>query len=341
MQSNGRNYRMSPLRLLTVVAFLLCLAQNLAAGEKWVVTDSELTVWDSPDYQNRLGMVTRGYEIDAIAIEGDMIRFEYEGKTAYVATYCCKKVADTPAVEALDAQEMGTAATSAENTSVKAVPAENGVKVEQTGGDAKAGKTDVFDTGKLHSKMGWAAIPLMLFGVVFLVVGLAAVVFTVCYAFCPKALASWFNDRCDADVIPAKRFNKLLLPPVYAAIGMIAASCVMSAVTVAVGSSFIEDAPDNPGGTWILTACLGILANLAVVFSVPFFILRHWYKKYRDLYGKKAARWMTVYSIMGVMAIYLICVVIAYVVFGLVALLLLLLILCVCFPTRYYLVRRW
>ncbi|MDE5987214.1 MAG: hypothetical protein K2H16_08070 [Prevotella sp.] len=327
------------MKRMAVVALLLCLVQNLAAGEKWVVTDSELTVWDSPNYQKQLGMVTRGYEIDAIAIEGDMIRFEYEGNTAYVATYCCKRVVDTPAVASLDAQEAETAVAPVEKAPVKAVPAENGVKVEQAGGDAKAGKTDAFDTGKLHSKMGWAAIPLMLFGVVFLIVGLAAMVFTVCYAFKPKALASWFNDRCDADVIPAKRFNKLLLPPVYAAIGMMVASCVMSGVTVAVGSGFIEDTPDHPGGMWILMACLGILANLAVVFSVPFFILRHWYKKYRDLYGKKAARWMTVYSIMGLMAIYLICVVMAYAVFGLVALLLLLLILCVCFPTRYYIVR--
>ncbi len=339
MHSGDWICRVLPLKRMAVVALLLCLVQNLAAGEKWVVTDSELTVWDSPNYQKQLGMVTRGYEIDAIAIEGDMIRFEYEGNTAYVATYCCKRVVDTPAVASLDAQEAETAVAPVEKAPVKAVPAENGVKVEQAGGDAKAGKTDAFDTGKLHSKMGWAAIPLMLFGVVFLIVGLAAMVFTVCYAFKPKALASWFNDRCDADVIPAKRFNKLLLPPVYAAIGMMVASCVMSGVTVAVGSGFIEDTPDHPGGMWILMACLGILANLAVVFSVPFFILRHWYKKYRDLYGKKAARWMTVYSIMGLMAIYLICVVMAYAVFGLVALLLLLLILCVCFPTRYYIVR--
>lgn len=80
-----------------ILLFLLSslVAVNVLAQRKWVVSDQDLTVWDSPNYLNKLGMVHRGYEITETGMDGDMIRFEFEGQTAYVATYCCKLLEET------------------------------------------------------------------------------------------------------------------------------------------------------------------------------------------------------------------------------------------------------
>ncbi len=80
-----------------ILLFLLSLlvAANVSAQRKWIVSDQDLTVWDSPNYLNKLGMVHRGYEITETGMDGDMIRFEFEGQTAYVATYCCKLAEQT------------------------------------------------------------------------------------------------------------------------------------------------------------------------------------------------------------------------------------------------------
>lgn len=74
------------------------------AQRRWVVTDEDLTVWDSPNYLNKLGMIHRGYEITETGMDGDMIRFEYHGKTAYVAEYCCKLLKQEPAKKTEPAQ---------------------------------------------------------------------------------------------------------------------------------------------------------------------------------------------------------------------------------------------
>ena len=74
------------------------------AQRRWVVTDEDLTVWDSPQYLNKLGMIHRGYEITETGMDGDMIRFEYHGKTAYVAEYCCKLLKQEPAKKTEPAQ---------------------------------------------------------------------------------------------------------------------------------------------------------------------------------------------------------------------------------------------
>ena len=56
---------------LTLLLIVTCTLQ-LLASEKWIVTDQDLTVWDSPDYLNKLGVIHRGYEIEAEGFEGDM-----------------------------------------------------------------------------------------------------------------------------------------------------------------------------------------------------------------------------------------------------------------------------
>ncbi|MCM1079563.1 MAG: hypothetical protein NC344_08125 [Bacteroidales bacterium] len=328
-------------RILLLLVLLLCGAlQNAAATEKWVVTDRELTVWDSPQYYNKLGIVTRGYEIDAVAIEGDMIRFEYNGQTAYVAAYCCERVADAGTAEKTSAGDAvkTESVTQAGSNAVKAAGTSQ-AKGKAAGNAMPAGEA-VTAASPSAGLWNLLAIPMLLLGLVFMAAALVSIVFTVCYVFAPRKLAAWFNEKCGENVIPAKRLNRLLLPPVYAAIGTMAASVLVSGVGMSVVSCFEPGAMTEPEGMTAVAVVAAFLAGVALVFSVPFFILRHWYRKYRALYGKKAARWMTVYSIMGLVAIYLICVAVAYIVIGLVALLLFLLILCVCFPTRYYLVRR-
>ena len=84
------------LKRLILFFLLSCLAVCCAlAQQKWVVADEDLTVWDSPNYLHKLGMVHKGYEITQTGLEGDMIQFNYDGQTAYVATYCCKPLRET------------------------------------------------------------------------------------------------------------------------------------------------------------------------------------------------------------------------------------------------------
>lgn len=77
---------------LVMVGILASLSVMADKGDKWRVTDQDLTVWDSPNYLQKIGMIHRGYEIEELGMDGDMIKFEYKGQTAYVATYCCERI---------------------------------------------------------------------------------------------------------------------------------------------------------------------------------------------------------------------------------------------------------
>ena len=48
--------------LLTFLFF--GFAAQIMAGVKWVVTDETLTVWDSPENINKLGVLHKGYEFE-------------------------------------------------------------------------------------------------------------------------------------------------------------------------------------------------------------------------------------------------------------------------------------
>ena len=124
-----------------ILFFLLSwlVVVSALAQRKWVVSDQDLTVWDSPNYLNKLGMVHRGYEITEIGLDGDMIRFEFEGQTAYVATYCCK----------LKEQKAEKASEAVKSVEAKEVKKNGGESVRQniteTVQEENAGVEDVCD----------------------------------------------------------------------------------------------------------------------------------------------------------------------------------------------------
>lgn len=170
-------------------------------------------------------------------------------------------------------------------------------------------------------------IALFILGILGGILGLVAIVFTFFYVFKYKALARWFNKRCEGDVIPAKRFNKLLIAPVLAALGTVASTLVFGYAASVVDSE----------STWqILLAMLGIILTAAM----PSLTLWYRYRKDKKQYGRKTALWMMAYSLFSIAAIYLVCVVIAYILIGIVAVLIFALIFAVAFPTRYYVVKK-
>ena len=106
--------------VLIMVGILASLSVMADKGDRWRVTDQDLTVWDSPNYLQKIGMIHRGYEIEEVGIDGDMIKFEYEGQTAYVATYCCERIISngkTGAREQMGASTNETLAQTAVETS--------------------------------------------------------------------------------------------------------------------------------------------------------------------------------------------------------------------------------
>lgn len=189
----------------------------------------------------------------------------------------------------------------------------------------------IFAEGGEETAEEWGLLLVVLIsvlGILGAVLACVALVFTFCYVFKYRSLATWFNKKCEQEVIPYKRFNKLLLPPVAAALATLIATWGLGAI---IGLA----EPESASQTGLL-----LLGGL-LLLATPFCILCYVYFKYKRLYGKKAARWVMVYSLLSVVAIYLVCVALAYAVVGIAAILVLALIFSLAFPTRYYIVRRW
>lgn len=103
---------MKYVKLLLVFAFaLLPMAGFAEKGDMWEVKDADLTVWDSPNYLTKLGMMHQGDTFEEEGMDGDMIRFLYKGKTAYVASYCCQRFEPEPDSDVDVEEEMPAAAT--------------------------------------------------------------------------------------------------------------------------------------------------------------------------------------------------------------------------------------
>ena len=103
---------MKYVKLLLVFAFaLLPMAGFAEKGDMWEVKDADLTVWDSPNYLTKLGMMHQGDTFEEEGMDGDMIRFLYKGKTAYVASYCCQRFEPEPDSDVEVEEEMPAAAT--------------------------------------------------------------------------------------------------------------------------------------------------------------------------------------------------------------------------------------
>lgn len=99
------------MKLLLVFAFaLLSMAGFAEKGDMWEVKDADLTVWDSPNYLTKLGMMHQGDTFEEEGMDGDMIRFLYKGKTAYVASYCCQRFEPEPDSDVDVEEEMPAAA---------------------------------------------------------------------------------------------------------------------------------------------------------------------------------------------------------------------------------------
>lgn len=218
--NNGR------MRVFLIVASILAPLSAMAdKGDKWRVTDQDLTVWDSPNYLQKLGMIHRGYEIEEIDIDGDMIKFEYKGQTAYVATYCCEKIAS---VSNAGAQEQhsesvtGEAADASAETShvevTKTASAPSTRKQSGTGtpthepADAQE-PSDGADNGEQISTIGWIVmggiyavallqVPFMLFIIV--------QVFKFFFRW-EKMRRRW-NRRAGAPIMPERRLSDLQNP---------------------------------------------------------------------------------------------------------------------------------
>lgn len=318
--------------LLFFIFAFLSLACFAEKGDMWEVTDADLTVWDSPNYLNKLGMMHQGDTFEEEGMDGDMIKFLYKGKTAYVSSSCCQRFEPEPdSDEDVEEGETESATQEVEETTTAPTgqPVNQNVEASSKKDSVQVTAQDAADP--ISEKFEDGGIPLMIalfiLGILGGILGLVAIVFTFFYVFKYKALARWFNKRCEGDVIPAKRFNKLLIAPVLAALGTVASTLVFGYAASVVDSE----------STWqILLAMLGIILTAAM----PSLTLWYRYRKDKKQYGKKTALWMMAYSLFGIAAIYLVCVVIAYILIGIVAVLIFALIFAVAFPTRYYVVKK-
>ena len=182
---------MKYMKLLLVFAFaLLSMAGFAEKGDMWEVKDADLTVWDSPNYLTKLGMMHQGDTFEEEGMDGDMIRFLYKGKTAYVASYCCQRFEPEPDSDVDVEEEMPAAATQQdakedaknEKTELAAVAQQKGIQASKADArkedmQAPAGTQQSAEKEETGVLMG---IGMLLLSLVGGALGLIAIMFQYC-----------------------------------------------------------------------------------------------------------------------------------------------------------------
>lgn len=79
---------------LLFVLVIICVSGAIS-GTRYRVMDERLSVYGDPDRFNRLGYMYRGDEFEATGMDGTLLIFEYNGRKAYTASYCCKEIEET------------------------------------------------------------------------------------------------------------------------------------------------------------------------------------------------------------------------------------------------------
>ncbi len=247
---------------------------QLAAGVKWVVTDDNLTVWGTPDYNHKLGVLHKGYEFEEKSIDGNKICFDYNGQKGYVPMHCCQKVApqdsDATVTEATSKVAVSSHSSDGELVEVSAVVPPSKIVKDTV-------RADNLSTRDVALMGG-----MFLLGIPLLILHVLAIAFAVFYGIWYNSLRDWFNKRCGTDCIPAGRINKLfkrlLLPSIIISV-------------VAFASNFV-----NTG-----------VVGTAVIIVVPCFFLFKIFKDYKERYGKTAALWTLAFSVFTIFTIVTLC----------------------------------
>lgn len=210
-----------------MVGILASLSVMADKGDKWRVSDQDLTVWDSPNYLQKIGMIHRGYEIEELGIDGDMIKFEYKGQTAYVATYCCERIISTGKTGAQE-QIDGSTNETFDKTTVETSQGE--VQERESASSAKQPQTEKVSTQKQVDAEENAAtdkaqdnepisaigqiLTVALYIATFLYVALSIWFFVQIfkYLFQWKKMRRQWDKRADAPIMPEDRLSAMQNP---------------------------------------------------------------------------------------------------------------------------------
>lgn len=112
------------LRLLCALFMVLAGVAALTAGPRYRVSDETLTFFSDPDRFNRLGQLHRGDEFEAIGTDGTLLIFEYQGRKAYIASYCCKEITEDAPQTAVEAPSTAKASEAVAGEAPEAAGAE-------------------------------------------------------------------------------------------------------------------------------------------------------------------------------------------------------------------------
>lgn len=212
---------------LIMVGILASLSVMADKGDKWRVTDQDLTVWDSPNYLQKIGMIHRGYEIEELGLDGDMIKFEYKGQTAYVATYCCERIISngkTGAQEQIDASTNETfdkttvetsqgevqekeSASSAKQPQAEKVSTQKQVDTEENAA------TDKAQDNKSISAIGWISTVALYIGILlYVALSIWFIVQIFKYLFRWEKMRRRWDKRANAPIMPEDRLSAMQNP---------------------------------------------------------------------------------------------------------------------------------
>lgn len=83
-------------RIFVTVLLLWIGIPGISAKNNFRVSDSFVTVFREPQRINALGRLHKGEEFEAIGNDGSLLIFMYKGQKAYIASYCCEKIEESP-----------------------------------------------------------------------------------------------------------------------------------------------------------------------------------------------------------------------------------------------------
>lgn len=95
-----KNLTFTPFLLVVIIAAIFTHTVDAA---RYRVTDEQLSFYSDPDRTNRIGYLHAGDEFESTGEVGSLLIFDYHGRKAYIASYCCKEiVGETPLPERVE-----------------------------------------------------------------------------------------------------------------------------------------------------------------------------------------------------------------------------------------------
>lgn len=265
------------MRRYSLLLLMVCLGL-VAWADKWKVVEDEVTVWDSPECTYEMGHLQKDKVINVQQVVGDWLMISYLGDDACVNKDACVEYVEATPAEKTEPKVIGKTNDSQEVAAIQ----EESADVQQPSYSEKL--------GDIPENLKWLLVIAIPIVIVIFVLYVMAFVFLIFYVFMYDKLRRWFDRRCGMEIIPKSRINSVLK--------MMMGVALMSLVPYLIlrfGTDWISNA--------MIKGTVQIVLMILMLF-VPFVRLKREYRRYSVAFGKKAAKWIIIYGMLSLFAVY-------------------------------------